>query len=127
MSPYHRPVPKTWWLKRRAYFLFMIRELTSVFAAAYCAFLLVFIYKLGEGAQAYASMIDLMQSPSSIVLHCVTLTFVLYHTITWFNLTPKIMVLRVGEERVPPLVIAGTIYAGWIVLSLAIAWIVLGG
>ncbi len=72
-------------------------------------------------------MIELIRSPLSIVLHCITLAFVLYHTITWFNLTPKILVLRIGEERIPQLLVAGTFYAGWIAVSALIAWLLLGG
>ena len=127
MSPYRRPFPNTWWLKRRPYFLFMIRELTSVFVAGYCVFLLVFVYKLGRGAEEYASMIELIRSPLSIVLQCITLAFVLYHSVTWFNLTPKILVLRIGEERIPQFLVAGTFYAGWIAVSALIAWLLLGG
>ena len=103
----------------------MIRELTAVFVAGYSVFLLVLIYRLGQDADAYASVIDTMKSPLSIVVHAVTLAFVLYHTITWFNLTPKILVLRIGEERIPKGLVAGAFYASWIVVSVVIAWLVL--
>ena len=94
MSLYHRPFPNTWWLKRKSYFLFIIRELTSVFVAGYCVFLLILIFKVGQGQEAYTSLINFLTSPTSIVLHVISLIFVLYHTVTWFNLTPKILVLR---------------------------------
>ena len=126
MNTYHRSVSNTWWLKRKPYFLFMIRELTSVFVAGYCIFLLVLISKLGKGADAYGNLIAALKSPSSVALHLITLVFVLYHTITWFNLTPKILVLYKGEERIPQELVAGTFYAGWIVVSIIIAWLVLG-
>ena len=127
MSVYRRPVPNTWWMKRRPYFLFMIREVTSVFVAGYSIFLLVFVYKLGQGRDAYASLIDLIKSPLSIVIHCISLAFVLFHTITWFNATPKILVLRLGEERIPPSLVATTFYAGWVIVSALIGWLVLRG
>ena len=126
MSPYHRPVPNTWWLKRKPYFLFMIREMTSVFVAGYCIFLLVLIYKLGQGPEAYGNLIAALKSPSSIALHLISLAFVLYHTITWFNLTPKILVLYRGEERIPQGLVAGTFYIGCVVVSVIVAWLVLG-
>ena len=126
MSPYHRPVPNTWWLKRKPYFLFMIREMTSVFVAGYCIFLLVLIYKLGQGPEAYGNLIAALKSPSSIALHLISLVFVLYHTITWFNLTPKILVLYRGEERIPQGLVAGTFYIGCVVVSVIVAWLVLG-
>ena len=126
MSAYHRPVPNTWWLKRKPYVLFMIRELTSIFVAGYCIFLLVFVYKLTQGADIYGNFIDVLKSPSSVALHLITLAFVLYHTITWFNLTPKILVLYKGEERISQGLVAGTFYAGWIVVSVIVALFVLG-
>ena len=126
MSTYNRPVSNTWWLKRRPYILFMIRELTSVFVAGYCIFLLVLIYKLTQGTNAYGNFLTALQSPISVALHLITLVFVLYHTITWFNLTPKILVLYRGEERIPQGLVAGTFYAGWVVVSAIVAWLVLG-
>ena len=126
MSPYHRVVSNTWWLQRRAYLLFMIREISSVFAAGYCVSLLVLLYGLGQGQETYGAMLDFLKAPLSVVLQLIALIFVLYHTITWFNLTPQIMVLRIKGERVSPLLIAGSIYGGWIVLSLVIAWLILG-
>jgi fumarate reductase subunit C len=104
----------------------MIRELTSVFVAGYCIFLLVLVYKLTQGADAYGNFMAALKSPSSVALHLITLAFVLYHTITWFNLTPKILVLYRGEERVPQGLVAGTFYAGWVVVSVIVAWLVLG-
>ena len=126
MSTYHRPVSNTWWLKRKPYILFMIRELTSVFVAGYCIFLLVLVYKLTQGAEAYDNLMAILKSPSSAALHLVTLSFVLYHTITWFNLTPKILVLYRGEERIPQGLVAGVFYAGWVVVSVIIVCLVLG-
>ena len=126
MSTYHRPVPNTWWLKRKPYVLFMIRELTSIFVAGYCIFLLVFVYNLTQGADVYGNFIDVLKSPSSVALHLIALAFVLYHTITWFNLTPKILVLYKGEERISQGLIAGTFYAGWVVVSVIVALFVLG-
>ena len=126
MSTYHRPVSNTWWLKRKTYILFMIRELTSVFVAGYCIFLLVLVYKLTQGADAYGDFMAALKSPISVALHLITLIFVLYHTITWFNLTPKILVLYKGEDRIPQVLIAGMFYAGWVVVSIIVAWLVLG-
>ena len=125
MSPYHKPFPNNWWLKRKSYFLFIIRELTSVFVAGYCVFLLVLIFKVEQGQEAYTSLINSLTSLTSIVLHVVSLIFVLYHTVTWFNLTPKILVLYRGQERIPEWLVAGSVYVGWIVVSAVIIWLLL--
>ena len=126
MSTYRKPISNLWWIKRKPYILFMIRELTSVFVAGYCIFLLVLIFKLGEGPPAYTNFISTLQSPTSIALHIISLIFVLYHTITWFNLTPKILVLYRGENRVSQRLVAGIFYVGWIIISIIIIKLILG-
>ena len=126
MTMYIRPVSNTWWLDKKQYILFVIRELTSIFVAGYCLFLLFFILKIGDGNETYNLMIIFLKSPLILVLHLISFPFILYHTITWFNLTPKIMVLQIGEEKVPKELIAGLVYISWGLLSLILIWLILG-
>jgi fumarate reductase subunit C len=125
-EPYHRPISSTtWWLSKRNYVLFMLRELTSVFIAAFLIVYLIQLAQLAQGAEAYTAFLDRLASPGWIVFHLLVLIAALYHTITFFNLTPKIIVVRRGEESVPPVLIAGSHYAAWLVTSVVIMWIVL--
>ena len=126
-GPYRRPVPSTWWLHNRAYFLFMLRELTSVFIAAYLILLLILLYRLNAGRGAYESYLRFLRAPGMVAFHVIALAAALFHTVTWFNLTPKVLVVRVGARRVPAPIIAGVNYAAWIVFSALVAWIVLRG
>ncbi len=118
---YVRPMPANWWLKKKTYFLFMVRELTSVGVGGYALFLLVLAATWRDDPEAFAAWLD---SRLLIVLQIVALPLVLYHSITWFNLTPKAVVLWRGEERVSPILIAGANYVAWLVLSIVILWIV---
>ncbi len=61
------------------------------------------------------------------MLNVVTLAFLVYHAVTWFQLTPKAMVVRLRGRRVPGVAIAGSAYAGWVVVSVFVAWLVLKG
>ncbi len=124
MKPYVRRYPNTWWLARRPYFLFMMREFTSIFVAGYCVFLLYFIHKLSQGPDAYYGVIEALQSPLSVILHIIAFIFAAYHSITWFQLTPKIMILRFGEEQVPPFLISGANFVAWVVVSVVLIWII---
>lgn len=126
-GPYHRPLPSTWWLQNRAYFLFMIRELTSVFIAAYAMLLLILLYRLNAGRDAYESYLRFLATPGMVIFHVIALAAALFHTVTWFNLTPKVLVVRMGAQRVPAAVIAGVNYAAWVAVSALVAWIVLRG
>ena len=116
---YIRPMPATWWLKRKTYFLFMVRELTCVFVGGYALFLLILAMQRDD-PQAFAALLD---SRLLIALQIIALPMVLYHSITWFNLTPQALVLWRGDERVSPILIAGANYVAWIIASVAVLWI----
>ena len=113
-------MPLTWWLNRKPYVLFMVREATCVFVGGYALFLLVLAMR-HDDLQAFS---DLLNSPFLIVLQIIALPMVLYHTITWLNLTPKVMVVFRGDERVSETLIAGANYVVWAVVSIVILWIV---
>jgi fumarate reductase subunit C len=62
-----------------------------------------------------------------LALNAVSLAFVVFHTVTWFNLAPKAMVVRLRGKRLPNLAIAGPNFAAWLVISAAVTWILLRG
>ena len=125
-QPYRRLMSSTWWLSKRNYLLFMLRELTSVFIAAFLILYLIQLWQLAQGQEAYTAFLERLASPGWIIFSLLVLVAALYHSITFFNLTPKIMVVRRGEELVPPIVIAGSHYVAWLVASIVIMWVVLG-
>jgi len=131
-TPYHprwyrRPVSVWWWLESRSYTGFVLRELTSVFVALFALVLLWQIRALAQGPDAYDRVFTRLRSPLFVAFDALALAFVLFHSITWFNLAPKAMVVRLKGKRVPDLVVAGANYAAWIVLSAAVAAILLRG
>ena len=105
--------------------LFMLRELTSVFVAAFLVFYLIQLSHLAKGTEAYTAFLGRRASLGWMLFHGLAFVAALYHSITWFNLTPKVMVVRRGEEKVPPALIAGPHYAAWLAISVVILWIVL--
>jgi len=116
---YTRSMSPIWWLKKKTYFLFMVRELSCVFVGGYALFLLVVATRLDD-PQAFAALLN---SPLLIALQIIALPMILYHTVTWLNLTPKVMVVWRGEERVSPILIAGANYVAWFIVSIVILWI----
>ena len=124
---YRRPMPLDWWLRNGAYFRFVVRELTCVFVGLFAALSLWQIRALGQGAEEYARFAERLGAPAFVALSGVALVAVLYHAITFFNLTPTIVVIRIGQRRVPGWVIAGAHYAAAVVLSGVVAWILLRG
>lgn len=122
-KPLVRPYPKDWFLRTRPYRLFMLRELTSVCIAGYLVFLLWWLYRLGRGPEDYQALLSIVRHPVSLGLHTIALIAAAWHAITWFNLTPLVMPMRIGEDKVPNVVIAiATGYGPWLVVSGCILW-----
>jgi fumarate reductase subunit C len=125
---WYRPRVSTyWWLWQRAYLKFILRELSSVAVAYFVVLLLLQLRALSHGPEAYTAFQAWLKAPHIIALNSVSLLFVLLHTITWFNLAPRAMVVRVRGKRVPDLLIAGSNYVAWLVVSVAVAWLMLRG
>ncbi|HEY5564708.1 MAG TPA: fumarate reductase subunit C [Rhodothermia bacterium] len=122
---YVKRVPIFWWVRKWSYTKFILRELSSVSVAAYAVVLILLVQVVGAGPAQYQEFMELFESPVSIGLNIVALAFVLLHSVTWFNLAPKALVIRVGNKVVPPMLIVGMNYAAWIVVSAAVVWILL--
>ena len=127
LKMYHRPMSFWWWLERRAYFQFIVRELTCLFVGAFAILTLLQVRAVGAGPEAYAAFAAMLRSPACIAFSVVAFLFVVFHAVTWFPLVPTTIVLRIGEQRVPNSVIAGAHFAGWLVASVVVAFIVLRG
>ena len=121
---YRRTPPVFWWLRKRSYFVFVMRELSSLFIAWLVLYLLLFVRAVGRGETAYADFLDWASSPWLVVLNVVAFAFVVLHTITWFSLTPQAMVLDLRGRRVPAAAIIGAQYAGLVVVSAFVLWLV---
>lgn len=121
---YRRPVPIWWWVRRRSYFLFVMRELSSIFVAWFVVFMLLLMGALVGGEASYRGFLDWAATPWVVVLNAIALAFFVLHTITWFSLTPKAMTLRVGDRTVPAKMIIVSQYAGLAVASAFVAWLV---
>ncbi len=125
MKPYIRPMPRDWWLQRLPYLSFMAREVSSIFVAAYVVVFMVMLSRISQGPEAYQAFLASLESPLAIFFHVVALAFALIHTLSWFSLTPKAMMLYIGEDRVPSYLIMGSHYAAWIAISAFVAWMIL--
>jgi fumarate reductase subunit C len=124
---WYRPrMPVFWWVGRRSYLIFVIRELSSVFVAWSVVFLLLLVNAVGQGAKEYQQFLHLSREPWMLALNVITLAFLVFHAITWFNLAPQAIVVRLRGERVPRSWVAGAHFAGWAVLSVLVAWLILG-
>jgi fumarate reductase subunit C len=116
-----------WWLGRGSYLAFILRELSSIFVAWFVVYLLLLVRAVSRGDASYQQFLVWSGRPAILLLNVVALFFLVYHSITWFNLAPQAMVVHVGPRRVPGILIALSNYLAWMVVSAVLAWLILGG
>ena len=125
---WYRPRVSTWWwTKRWAYFAFILRELSSVFIAWFVVFTLFQIRAVTLGKGEYDEFLAWSAHPVLIGLNAVSLFFVIVHVVTWFDLTPKAMVVHLGKKRVPGVYLVVGNYIAWVLVSVVVGWLILKG
>jgi fumarate reductase subunit C len=125
---WHRErIPIFWWVRNRRYMAFIARELTSVLVLYSGVLLVATLVAAAHGAEAFEAFLGWLARPWAIALHTFVLAGLLFHTITWLNLAPRALVLRVGGRRVPPRLVLAGHYAAWIGLSTLLVLVVLLG
>jgi len=122
-KPYVRKMTSEWIFRHPRYLRYLAREFSCLFIGGWTLLMVWGLKQLAEGPAAWAAFLECLQSPASIVFHVLALAFAVYHSITWFNLTPKALPLQVGEEFVPDAAISGAHFGAWAVLSLAVLYL----
>jgi fumarate reductase subunit C len=121
---YRRPISTWWWLRKRSYFLFVMRELSSLFVAWLVLFLLLFVEAVFEGEDAYRDFLDRASSGPLLVVNVIAFAFLLLHTVTWFGVTPQAIDLRLRGRKVPTAAVLGAQYVALAVVSGFVFWLV---
>ena len=124
---YRKRVSTYWWSRQWSYFRFILRELTSVSVAYFVVLTLLLLFALSRGERRYGEFLEWLRSPLMIALNAIALAFVLFHTITWFNLAPRAVPVWVRGKRLPDLLITAPNYVAWLAISAVVAWVVLRG
>jgi len=120
-QPYIPPLRRyTWWLSRPRYIRYMLREFSAAFIGAYVLMLVTGLLRLSQGREAYESWLAAVSSPAGIVFGLAVFGFAVYHSVTWFSVTPKAMPFRFRGKAVPPAVIVGVHWFGWAIASFLI-------
>ena len=122
---YRRRMSVLWWVGRRSYLIFVLRELSSVFVAWSVVFLLLLVHAISQGGKQYQQFLNLSSNPWMLALNVIALAFLVFHAITWFNLAPQAMVVRMRGKRVPRSWVASAHYVGWALLSALAAWLIM--
>lgn len=125
-KPYRKEMSIFWWIRQKSYVWFITRELASL-AVAYTAIVLMFlIHALSAGPDSYEHFLRTMRSTVFIVLNSIAMIGMLMHSITWFNLASRAMVVRVSKRKVPGKLITLINLVGWIIISGIVIWMLFG-
>jgi len=114
--------PSGWWLKNSHYIMYMIRELTAVFAALW---VVVFLAQIAMNGRNVAKWSASLASPGWLVFSVIAFIFVMYHAWTAFTATSTLMYMRMGKEPVPAGTINGSMFVAWLVATIVIGVILL--
>jgi fumarate reductase subunit C len=121
-KPYIRSM-QGWWLKDVFYRKYMIREATSVFVAIYALILLEGLMALASGVDAWNEWLASMRSPWLVLFHLLALAAAVYHTITWFAVSPKLVpIMIIGRHRLPALAVTVVQYVIAVIVYIILLW-----
>ena len=123
---YHRGISNWWWLQRRNYLIFILREFSSVFVAYFLVITLVQLDALARGPESYAHFRAFMANPWIILLNVIALAFLMLHTITWSMLVPRAFYPRSHGHPIPEMTTALPSYIVWAIATIVVAAFILG-
>jgi fumarate reductase subunit C len=103
----------------------MMREISALFIGIYVLVLIVGLFQLSRGEAAYEEFLATVEGPPGRVFAVLAMLFAIYHTYTWFQVTPKAMPLMLGGKRVPGAVIIAAHWFGFALVS-TVTWLLVG-
>ena len=129
-SGQHRVLPPRvstlWWLEKRSYFTFILREMSCVFVAWFVVYLLLLVRAVSQGDAAYQELLGWSATTPILLLNVVSFLSLIFHTVTFFDAAPRAMVVKVGPNPVPASLVLAGHYAGWAAASAVVCWLLLG-
>lgn len=118
--PYRQPF--NWWLRRRGYVLYMVRELTALPIAVWWLLFLVEVSRLRAGPGGYRPLEGWFVAVSAICLAAA-----LWHSYTFLSYAGLIMRIPLGDRDVSPRTIARAAFGGFAVLTVVVGGLLIWG
>jgi len=115
-----------WWLEKREYVAFILREGSCMFVAWFVVYLLLLVNSVVGGPASYARFLEWSATPWVLTLNVVSFLFIVYHAITFFVAAPQAMVVHIGHQRVPGFLVLAGHYVAWGAASVFVSWLLLG-
>ncbi len=124
---YIRPTARfSWWLHKKTYFRYMMRELSSLFIGLFSLQIVWGLFQHSQGDVAFQAWINNLWS-NYLLLSLTIFAFAVYHSFTWFKVTPKAMPLKFSGKRIPGIVIIAAHLFLWLFCSVFVWFIFVSG
>jgi succinate dehydrogenase subunit C len=78
------------------------------------------LISLAQGRSAWERFIAILFSRPGVLLQLICLSFAIYHSVTWFAVTPKAMLVMVRGQPVSAKTIIRIHYVVWVAVSLVV-------
>ena len=114
VKTYRQQLPKNWWLRRRSYFLYMVRESTVIFMVAWLVWFLYQVAALKFGGYEPPTIDDY----AFIAFSVVCLFFALWHAVTFLNLSGLILRVPIGDRHLPAAAIKAVAFGGLLFVTI---------
>ncbi|WP_256492228.1 hypothetical protein [Endozoicomonas sp. SCSIO W0465] len=111
-----RPMKRTWYMDHPFYRQYMVRESSCVVDGLYAINLFVGLVQLVRGEAAWNSWLAFQANPLMILFTVVTLGLTLYHAVTYFDMTPRVLPQQI-RKMVKDSVVNKLMYVGLAVVS----------
>ena len=118
---YTTAISKTWWLRKPAYFVYVLRDLSPT---AGVLWLLAFLYEI-RGLHSGPSGYTPFHSPLFVAFSSFCIAATLFHAFTWFRLTGIATPLRLGGRVFRPIEITIVLYATFVLVSVLIGLVLM--
>lgn len=124
---YIRPVAKySWWFRKKTYLSYMMRELSSLFIGIFSLIMVMGLFRLSQGAIEFNAWINTIWN-FGLIGSLVIFIFAVYHSYTWFIVTPKAMPIKFAGKRVSAAVIVGAHLLLWLAASVLVWFLFTSG
>ncbi len=124
---YVRPTARfSWWLGKQTYLSYMMREVSSLFIGGFSIMMVWGLYRFSQGEAAYTAWIHSLWNNTTL-FSVIALIFAVYHSFTWFMVTPKAMPLKIAGKRLPDSVIIAAHLLLWLFSSVFVWLVVVNG
>ncbi|MFK0571418.1 hypothetical protein [Endozoicomonas sp.] len=117
--PYVRPMKRTWFMDHPYYRNYMVRESSSFFDGLYALNLFAGLVQLVRGEDAWNSWLALQENPLMILFTVVTFGLTIYHVVTYFDMTPRVLPQQI-RKLVKDHIVNKLMYVGLAVVSVII-------